>query len=69
MMAGANAGNISGEATCAPSNTFIDAMRGKYFQFECTATDSVTYEGHLKPQESTPPHSLMLVKTRHPFFA
>jgi diguanylate cyclase (GGDEF)-like protein/PAS domain S-box-containing protein len=28
MMAGANAGNISGEATCAPGNTSIDAMRG-----------------------------------------
>ena len=34
MMAGANAGNISVEATCAPSNTSIDAMRGLKEQFQ-----------------------------------
>ena len=37
MMAGANVGNISGEATCAPSNTFIDAMRGGFTAFATSA--------------------------------
>jgi len=28
MKAGTNAGNLAGKATCAPSSSFIDAMRG-----------------------------------------